>query len=129
MTTAVDPKYFARHYPAEPEPFPAPLVTTNDPLPAGVTPPGPVSLLIRHAAGLEWRAWAAYSKGWLPHATHGRPIGPKELWSVRLERHGQRAVAVCVDGAWSSFWLWSPERIHHRAVGLEAFKREIGRIW
>jgi hypothetical protein len=129
MTTAVDPQFYARHYPAEPEPFPAPLVTSRDPIPAGIVEPGPVAQLEAYAAEHGWQTQVAYSEGCLPHATHGRPVGPKKLWSVRLERNGARAVAVRHDDTWKSFWMWSPRRMRERAAGLEVFKVEIGRDW
>lgn len=126
----VKPEFYARKYPEPAQPYPAPLVTSDDPIPAGVTKPRPVADLEALARSVGWNVRSTYAEGYLPHAAHGTPgKEPKRSWAVRLERNGSRAVAVRTEDVWTSFWVWSRERGRHRILGLDNFRADLKRPW
>lgn len=127
---AIDPRFYARKYPEPAKPYPAPIVTSNDPIPDGVTKPRPVADLEALARRAGWNINTTYAEGWVPHASHGTPgAEPKQSWAVRLERHGSRAVAVRMADTWTSFWVWSRNRGRHRILGLDNFKADLRGSW
>jgi len=94
---------WVRHQPPTVGIFPAPLVTSRD----GQEPaePDPISDLQAYAVAAGWRTQARYSEGWVPHGITGKPLGPKKIWSVRLSRGGDYAVAVREGDVWKTFWV------------------------
>lgn len=105
-----------------PETFPAPSVTSADPVPDQM--PGPVSALVRLAEAKGWKVLVTYSVGHEPHASHGTPSAkPKVKWALRMAIGQRRAVAVRTDDAWTSLWDWSPEQNMQRSPTLAAFQR------
>lgn len=106
--------------------FPAPLVTSHDPIPGKA--PAVVSKLIRLAEARNWKVELTYSEGYEPHATYGTPSAkPKAKWALRMARGERRAVAVRTDSAWTSLWTWSPDQFFQPAQGLHEFERAISR--
>lgn len=117
----VGPVDFSRPAPEEEDgPFPAPLVTAGQPWEGMVVPPKPIMDMARYADAAGWDHMITYAKGWVPHATHGRPSEkPKESWAVRMKRGEQRAVAVRMDAQWASLWTWAADSpfVHHKGLG------------
>lgn len=116
---------FARVHEIIAEPFPMPEVTSADPQGSVIVPPPAVDLAA-YAAGLGWEHMITYARGWVPHATHGRPLKDiRESWAVRLRREHRRAVAVRMGGDWASMWTWGQgEQFTHRK-GITAFREAI----
>ena len=105
-----------------PDSFPAPTVTSHEPVPDRM--PGPVAALVRLAESRGWTVLVTYSLGYEPHARLGTPSAkPKAKWALRMSSGTRRAIAVRTDDAWSSFWDWSPEQFMQRSATLAAFER------
>lgn len=121
----IDPAMYRREWaePEERQEFPAPAVTSRDPHPEQI--PGPVFKLYGYAQAHGWKAEVTYSRGCLPHATHGRPGEPKDLWAVRMAKRDMRAVAVQHSGGWKSLWTWSPRRIMVRNRLFAEFEEQL----
>lgn len=115
----------ASGYTPEAEPFPAPSVTSADPIPDEAVKPGPVADLEVFAQSVGWATHTAYAYGCMPHATHGTPLAPRASWSVKMARGTERAVAVRRGDDWDSFWYWSPVVFFTQASGLGTFKEAI----
>ncbi len=84
------------------EPFPAPLITSED----GVDGPlkTAVADLERMAKVFGWSGRITYAKGWVMNQ-YGRPgAEPRGNLAVRLARGRERAVATYQEG--SSSWTW-----------------------
>lgn len=112
----------------EPEPYPTPLHTSDQP--CGHPAPAPVSSLALLAGTHGWEYKTTHAEGWVPHASWGTPSAePKEGWAVRLQRGDQQARAVRVDGKWTSLWTWSPRRIMRRSALLDDFKALLKEEW
>lgn len=114
----LQPLSFARVHEVLAEPFPAPEVTSDDPQ-GSVVIPSPATDLAVYAAALGWEHMVTYARGWVPHATHGRPLkGVRESWAVRLRRENRRAVAVRMGGNWVSMWTWGQgeQFTHHKGI-------------
>lgn len=110
------------------EPYPPPLVTSDDPL--RCVAPGPVAELGKLAGLMLWNVQITYSEGHLPHARLGTPSEKaKKIWALRMARGAQRAVAVRTDGSWTSLWTWSPQRMAARSRTLADFENQLGRDW
>jgi hypothetical protein len=96
--------------PARPvAPYPAPLVRSED----GVPAPGktPVVALAQLAESMGWSVWITYAHGWMPNTKTGRPgKAPKETIAVRMRRGAERAVAVYAgtptSWAWDTMLAW-----------------------
>lgn len=97
--------------------FPAPLVTSREPWPDDVPVPSSVKELCADGVVEGWLFRRTYSRGFMPHATTGRPGAEKHLIAVRFGGHRQtarQAYAVYerpVRGktwAWASVWGWGP---------------------
>lgn len=106
--------------PVTAEAFPVPLATSRTPAPAAR--PAPVEELATLARCLGWTVLVTYSHGYVPHATRGVPLGPKEIWAARCSRGTAHAVAVREDGAWASFWDWSDVQFFRRSKLLTDFQ-------
>lgn len=107
--------------------FPAPLVTSRDGQHDAIPHPDPVDDLASFARGHKWATQIAYSEGWVPHATTGKPLGPKVMWSVRMVRSGGlRAVAVRTDDKWTSLWITG--ETWQRFATLAAFKERLADV-
>ena len=91
------------------EPYPAPLVTSEDGMDAVLPHPAPVDELAAYAEGLGWEVVRiTYAEGWMPHSIHGTPGSrPKTSWAVRMRRGDQRAVAVYMGSAWKTMYVLS----------------------
>lgn len=117
----LNPAHHERPALEERGPFPAPALTSTDPLPE-ITP-GPVLGLVMTAEGFGWECVTTAAVGHVPHATRGTPSAqPKSSWAARMQRGEQRAVAVRMDGNWTSLWTWSSTTAFKRHATLEAFK-------
>ena len=113
------------------EDYPAPEVRSDDPWPHGVALPGPVETLKRDALGWGWRVVAQYSRGRMPHATHGRPGAVKDAFGLRFGGHPRvdlRACAVYRGGTWESVWVWGPGvvPVRHTVTTLRTVLRGVG---
>lgn len=86
------------------KPYPGPRFTTMDGH-AEPEPPGPVSELDRMAQDLGWRTLVKHSAGQPPHSTTGQPLAYREVWSVRMARLGNYAVAVREGDKWQTMWV------------------------
>lgn len=91
--------------PADLEKFPAPLVTSRDGQEDAHQKPGPVTDLAAYALAQGWNVEITYAEGWVPHATTGKPLGPKVSWALRLYRNGVAAVAVRRGDGWDTMWV------------------------
>lgn len=106
-----DPAYWkALRRCADPEPeatdYPAPIHTSRDPWPTGVTEPRPVTLLARLGQDHGWATKVTYSRGCPPHATTGRP-GPVADWfAVRMFHPDSRARFVAIYSVRGSVKAW-----------------------
>lgn len=116
-----DPAVLKRVVVEEKQPFPAPSVTSLDPHEA--VQPGPVVDLEALAVLYGWRTKVTHAVGHVPHASYGTPSAKaKTSWAIRAMRGTDRAVAVRVDGAWSSFWTWSPAQLMTCSLTLAEFQ-------
>lgn len=123
-TGQVGPVDFTRPSDPEQQPFPAPLMTSDDELRLAVSQPA--NALLSMALVHGWLGVVTQAKGHVPHATHGRPSAQaKYSEAVRLHRGRQRAVAVRCGGTWASLWTWSDAVFFTRHATLEAFKQAI----
>lgn len=86
------------------KPYPGPRFTTADGH-AEPARPGPVSELERLALDLGWRVRVMHSAGHPPHSTTGAPLAYREVWSVRMARLGDYAVAVREGDKWQTMWV------------------------
>lgn len=93
---------------ADPPPaYPAPLVSSRD----GVAGPAKTAVrdMVRLAEACGWDVTVTYARGWWQHATTGQPgAEPKDSLAVRMDRAGQRGIAVYVGGStwtWGTLWL------------------------
>jgi len=109
--------------PADLESFPVPLVTSKDGQENAIQHPGPVDDLAAYGVNAGWTCDITYSEGWVPHATTGKPLGPKVLWAVRMVRDGVRAVAVRTGDQWTSLWVIGARWERHETLG--AFKEAL----
>jgi len=101
--------------------YPAPSLTSDQPYDQPSS--GPAAGLLKHAMTLGWDGVITYARGHVPHATHGTPgKDAKFSEALRLQRGDQRAVAVRMDGSWTSLWTWSPSQFFTRHKTLEAFQ-------
>lgn len=115
-----DPAVLKRVVVEEKQPFPAPSVTSLDPHDAAQ--PGPVVDLEALAVLYGWRTKVTHAVGHVPHASHGTPSAKaKTSWAIRASRGLDRAVAVRMDGTWTSFWTWSPSQLMVRSPTLADF--------
>jgi len=107
--------------PAQLEPYPVPLLTSDMPYDGPSSKPAADLLALALAHG--WTGRITYAKGYLPHAAYGTP-GKVAKFSeaLRLARGGRRAVAVRMGGSWESLWTWSGTEFFARHATLEAFK-------
>lgn len=116
------PMLIERPAPAIAKAFPKPLVGATVKGPEDW--PDPVADLAALARRSAWLYQVTYAKGWTPHASYGTPSAkPKESWALRMRRGQERAVAVRMDGSWSSFWYWSPDTLMSRSKLLEDFRQ------
>jgi hypothetical protein len=110
--------------PAGLDPYPAPLVTSEDGAPGPVKTA--VTSLVREVTAVGWTAVVTYAKGWMPHATHGRPgAQPVESLAVRMHRGDRRAVAIYVSGSswsWDSLWVWALGEFPDKPGTISAFR-------
>lgn len=105
-------------------PFPAPSLTSRDPLPQPAS--GPASSLLALAGSLGWDGVITMARGYVPHATLGTPSAREKFSeAVRLSRDDRRAVAVRLGGAWWSMWTWSPDQFFTRHATLGAFQEAL----
>lgn len=106
-------------------PFPEPLVSSRDGWRADVMP-GPVHDLVALAESRGWiTSEPQYAEGFTPHASHGTPSAkPKTSWAVRMRRGEMRAIAVRMDGSWTSLWVLGPDGME-RHTTLGAFQEAI----
>lgn len=95
--------------------YPAPVVTSRDAWPDGVSVPSPVAKLEGEALGWGWQVRCQYSRGCMPHATTGRPGAVKDAFALRF---GGRACAVYRGGVWESVWIWGPDLPPNRLRGV-----------
>jgi len=117
----VGPVDFSRPASEVVQAYPAPVLTSMDTPDA--PPSKPARDLLALAQSLGWEGVITQAKGHVPHAAHGTPgATAKPSDAVRLRRGQQRAVAVRMDGKWSSMWTWSPERFFARCRLLEEFQ-------
>ena len=110
--------------PVERVTYPAPSLTSADPMPQPASAPAAQLLIVASSRG--WTGTITMARGFMPHASYGTP-GKREQFSeaVRLYRGEQRAVAVRRDGSWSSLWTWSRTQFFARYSTLEAFKEAL----
>lgn len=98
-----------RPEPPAPPSYPAPDITSRD----GAQGPdkAAVTALVRLAESHRWTVLVTYAKGYLQHATTGKPGTVRRgSLAVRMRRPGgQHAVAVYVDHgsawAWDTLWI------------------------
>jgi hypothetical protein len=80
--------------------------------------------MVRLAQACGWETTVTYARGWWQHATTGKPgAEPKDSLAVRMDRAGQRAIAVYVGGStwtWGTLWLMGGGTIRRYAT-LSAF--------
>lgn len=120
----VGPIDFSRPAQQEEQPYPVPSLTSDMQVP--ITASQPASGLQALARANGWDAVITFARGYLPHATHGRPSAAEKVSeAVRMARGSRRAVAVRMDGSWTSLWTWSDTEFFTRHATLEAFKRVI----
>lgn len=100
--------------------LPAPVRASLDPL--AESAPGPVVDLLMWALAKKWDARITHSIG---HVPGQRSEDPKVLWAVRCVRGNRHAVAVRVDDAWKSLWVWSGEQFFTRLSGLGEFREAL----
>ena len=103
-----------RPEPDTPAEYPDVAVGSRSPRPAGVITPTPVLKLQEDAQGFGWRVHLQYAKGWMPHATTGRPTKLVETFCLRLHAHpGTRRQALAAytmpDKAWKLVYVWGPD--------------------
>lgn len=104
---------------AEPEPYPAPEHTTNDPWPDDFTLPRAVATVRSAAKASGWVVAQTYSRGRQPHKRLGIPGAPSHWVALRMFHPETRARAVMVyairveDGTrgWDSILLTLPGTI------------------
>lgn len=98
--------------PAEREPYPAPLLTSD--MPTDRVASKPAADLLKLAQSHGWQGRITHAQGYVPHATTGKPGALKSSEAVRLARGDQRAVAVRMGGSWDSFWTISRTDLSER---------------
>lgn len=107
--------------PATAEPYPAPLLTSDDPYDGPTSKPAADLLKLALAHG--WTGRITYAKGYVPHAAYGTPgKAPKFSEALRLVRGDRHAVAVRLGGSWGSLWTWSGTRFFTRHKLLDEFR-------
>jgi hypothetical protein len=113
--------------PPTPDPYPAPSQPACE-MPIE-TWPAPVEQLAALAATLGWAIEAVkQARGYLPHSSYGTPgNAEKTSWSIRMSRGQERALAVRMDAAWTSFWHWSPAGRMLPAKNLTEFRAMINK--
>lgn len=87
MTTVLDAAYFRSLRKPEPEAepeYPAPEHTSRDPWPEDFPMPGPVAAVKAHAERHGWSVVATYSRGCLPHSSHGTPLALAHHVALRM---------------------------------------------
>lgn len=118
------PVDFSRPAEEEPQPYPAPALTSD--MPCEIAPSRPAQGVLSLAGSLGWAGVITHAEGHVPHASWGTPgKEPKKSEAVRLARGTQRAVAVRVGGSWASLWTWSDTEFFRRHGTLEAFKEAL----
>jgi hypothetical protein len=115
------PPLGAAPVPATAEPYPASLLTSDDPYDGPTSKPAADLLKLALAHG--WTGRITYAKGYLPHATLGTP-GKVAKFSeaLRLSRGERYAVAVRTGGSWDSLWTWSGTEFFTRHKLLDQFR-------
>lgn len=99
-------------------PYPVPEWTSRQPCPDAWIHPDPVLKLAETAREHEWGVEVRYSRGRMPHATTGNPLGLRHLVAVRIGSHPRtqrQAVAVYSSPAaraawsWETIYVWGPD--------------------
>jgi hypothetical protein len=117
----VGPIDFSRPAPAVKQVYPAPTLTSHDPLPQPAS--GPAASLLSLAMSFGWDGTITMARGYVPHATHGMPSkDAKFSEAVRLSKGSRHAVAVRMGGSWSLFRTWGPDEFFVKYTTLEAFQ-------
>ena len=107
--------------PATAEPYPAPLLTSDDPYDGPTSKPA--ADLLKLALSHGWTGRITYANGYVPHATTGKAgAAPKFSEALRLVRGDRHAVAVRLGGSWGSLWTWSGTQFFTRHKLLDEFK-------
>lgn len=107
----------------EPEPYPAPSVTSRDGHPTDPLPRAMVALK-RDMEAAGWRTLVQYAHGSMPHSTTGRPLEAKPSWALRMERAGVGAVAVYRE-KWNTLYTWSATEPHRKYPTITAFRTAV----
>lgn len=120
----VGPVDFSREAEPAKQPYPAPSLTSADPLRKPTS--APAAGLLRLALSLGWDGAITQAEGHVPHSTLGTPgKAAKFSEAVRLRRDDRRAVAVRMGGSWASLWTWSPDQFFTRHSTLAAFQEAL----
>jgi hypothetical protein len=120
-----------KHYPFPPpgdapaverEPYPAPLLTSRDPVPPGTVAQPVVLELARLFDVHGWQHMITFAEGYVPHAAYGTPSKlPKKSQALRLQRGRQQAIAMRLGASWDIFQARDAGR-PSRYGTLEAFR-------
>jgi hypothetical protein len=106
---------------AQAMPYPASLLTSDDPYDGPTS--RPAADLLKLALAHGWTGRITYAKGYLPHAAYGTPSKvAKFSEALRLARGDRRAVAVRMDSSWESLWTWSATQFFIRYKLLDEFR-------
>lgn len=115
--------------------FPRPTITSGDLL--EIVTPTPVLKLRELAEEAGWSVMVQYSRGWMPHATTGRPGAEQHLIALKFGAHpmnGRGAYAVYrtpvarTAWTWSSRWIWGPAVPPFGGCSAEQFEQFL-RAW
>lgn len=125
-----DPRVMARPTEPEPQPYPAPLVTSRD----GVQQAAPAVLtrLVRDMSDAGWTVMVQYAHGCKINGVTGGPGRELRSWAVRAYRGTWHAVAVYRGKAWDTIYVWTDRMAHTKRTVTElrmwALADETGRI-
>ena len=100
---------------------PAPEVTSEEPMPAGVQIPAVVMKLAEVAREAGWEARITYARGNGQHSRTGAPLKVRDSFAVRIGAHplpSRQAVAVHEDGSWGSIWIWGADTTWFDGCGV-----------